>query len=138
MQRSPLGGRGFESFSEDPYLSGAMAAATISGVQSTGVAATIKHFVCNDQEHERAAVDVQITERALREIYLMPFMIAQRDAKPMAFMTSYNRVNGLHCSEDPKLLQKLLRGEWGFDGLIMSDWYDGIYFRVAYWVSHCC
>ena len=122
MQRSPLGGRGFESFSEDPYLAGKIASATIQGIQSKGVAATIKHFVCNDQEHERQAVDSIVSERALREIYLMPFQIAQRDAKPMCYMTSYNRVNGVHVSEDPKLIQSILRNEWGFDGMVMSDW----------------
>jgi beta-glucosidase len=123
MQRSPLGGRGFESFSEDPYLSGAVGSAVVSGIQSTGVAATIKHFVCNDQEHERQAVTSIVTERALREIYLMPFQIAQRDSKPKCYMTSYNRVNGEHTSESMKLLQSILRDEWGFDGMVMSDWY---------------
>jgi beta-glucosidase len=122
MQRSPLGGRGFESFSEDPYLAGAMSAATVNGIQSTGVAATIKHYVCNDQEDQRQAVDSILTERALREIYLMPFMIAQRDSRPECYMTAYNRVNGVHASENPRLLQDVLRGEWGFDGLVMSDW----------------
>lgn len=122
MQRSPLGGRGFESFSEDPYLAGAISAATIQGIQSQGVSATIKHFVCNDQEDERQAVDSIVTERALREIYLMPFQIAQRDARPWCYMTSYNRVNGVHVSENPKLIRRLLREEWGFDGLVMSDW----------------
>jgi beta-glucosidase len=122
MQRSPLGGRGFESFSEDPVLAGAFASATISGIQSTGVAATIKHFVCNDQEHERQAVNSIVSERALREIYLMPFQIAQRDAQPMCYMTAYNRVNGEHASESKQLLQTILRDEWAFDGLVMSDW----------------
>ncbi|KAF9639181.1 putative beta-glucosidase protein [Lasiodiplodia theobromae] len=123
MQRSPLGGRGFESFSEDPYLAGAMSAATVQGIQSTGVAATIKHFVCNDQEHERQAVDAIVTPRALREIYLMPFQIAQRDARPLAYMTAYNRVNGVHMSDNREILQGILRDEWGFDGLVMSDWF---------------
>ncbi|KAK5467296.1 beta-glucosidase [Exophiala xenobiotica] len=123
MQRSPLGGRGFESFSEDPFLAGAMSAATVNGIQSTGVAATIKHYVCNDQEDQRQAVDSILTERALREIYLMPFMIAQRDSRPECYMTAYNRVNGVHASENPRLLQEVLRGEWGFDGLVMSDWF---------------
>nr|KAK5442199.1 beta-glucosidase [Exophiala xenobiotica] len=123
MQRSPLGGRGFESFSEDPFLAGAMSAATVNGIQSTGVAATIKHYVCNDQEDQRQAVDSILTERALREIYLMPFMIAQRDSRPECYMTAYNRVNGVHASENPRLLQDVLRGEWGFDGLVMSDWF---------------
>ncbi|CAK7206644.1 beta-glucosidase [Sporothrix eucalyptigena] len=121
-QRSPLGGRGFESFSEDPVLSGAMAAATVAGIQSRGVSATIKHFVCNDQEHERMKQDSRVSQRALREIYALPFQIALRDAKPWALMTSYNRVNGVHASEDPYLLKEVLRGEWSFDGMVMSDW----------------
>ena len=123
MQRSPLGGRGFESFSEDPFLAGSMTAATVSGIQSNGVSATVKHFVCNDSEHERQAVNAIVSQRALREIYLAPFQIAQRDATPWAYMTAYNRLNGVHCSEDPMLLQSILRDEWGFDGLVMSDWH---------------
>jgi beta-glucosidase len=123
MQRSPLGGRGFESFSEDPVLSGNLAAASVNGIQSTGVSATLKHFVCNDLEDKRMSSNSVVSERALRELYLMPFQIAQRDAKPWAYMTAYNLVNGVHCSEDPKLLQSILRDEWGFDGLIMSDWF---------------
>lgn len=123
IQRSPLGGRGFESYSEDPYLAGALAAAMVKGIQSTGVASCIKHFVCNDMEHERQAVSCVLTERALREIYLMPFMVAQRDSKPMAYMTSYSKINGVHVSENAKIMQHILRGEWGFDGPIMSDWY---------------
>jgi beta-glucosidase len=123
MQRSPLGGRGFESFSEDPILAGYMAAATVKGIQATGVIATIKHFVCNDQEHERQGANSVVTERAMREIYLLPFQIAQRDAKPKAYMTAYNKVNGTHASEKRELLQGILRDEWGFDGLVMSDWY---------------
>ena len=126
IQRSPLGGRGFESYSEDPVLAGNLAAASINGIQSTGVAATLKHFVCNDLEHKRMASNSVLSERALREVYLMPFQIAQRDAKPLAIMTSYNLVNGLHASENPKLIQKILREEWGFDGLVMSDWF-GVY-----------
>ncbi|KIJ31838.1 glycoside hydrolase family 3 protein [Sphaerobolus stellatus SS14] len=122
IQRSPLGGRSFESFSEDPHLSGTLAAAYVNGLQSKGVAATIKHFVANDQEHERTGVDSVISPRALREIYLYPFMLAQRDAKPFAYMTAYNRLGGVHCSEDPRLLKDILRREWGFDGLVMSDW----------------
>lgn len=99
-----------------------MAAATVNGIQSTGVAATIKHFVANDQEHERQACNSIVTQRALREIYLMPFQIAQRDAKPVCLMTAYNRVNGIHVSESLGLLKRILRGEWGYDGLVMSDW----------------
>ena len=122
MQRSPLGGRGFESYSEDPYLSGAMAAATVNGIQSKGVSATIKHFVCNDQEHERQAVNTIVTARPLREIYLMPFQIAERDARPECVMSAYNKVNGLHASENARLLHGILREEWRFNGMIMSDW----------------
>lgn len=129
MQRSPLGGRGFESFSEDPYLAGAMTAATVNGIQSTGVGATVKHFVTNDQEHKRMSVNSIVTERALREIYLMPFQIAQRDAKPWCYMTAYNQLNGTHLSENPRILQEILRKEWGFEGLVMSDWF-GTYSAV--------
>ncbi|WWD16370.1 hypothetical protein CI109_100796 [Kwoniella shandongensis] len=123
IQRSPLGGRAFESFSEDPTLSGHIAAAYVNGLQSQGVSATIKHFVGNDQEHERMGEDSIIAPRPLREIYLRPFQIAQRLSKPRAYMTSYNKVNGTHCSENEWLLKELLRKEWGHDGLIMSDWY---------------
>ncbi|RMZ81505.1 hypothetical protein DV738_g2298, partial [Chaetothyriales sp. CBS 135597] len=126
MQRSPTGGRGFESFSEDPFLSGTIAAATINGLQSTGVAATIKHFVCNDSEHERMVVNAVVSERALREIYLLPFQIALRDADPWCMMSAYNRVNGTYASECPKLLKDILRDDWGYKGLVMSDWF-GVY-----------
>lgn len=122
MQRSPLGGRGFESFSEDPLLSGVCASSVINGIQGTGVIATIKHFVANDQEHERMAVDSIVTARALREIYLLPFQISIRNSKPGSVMTAYNKVNGLHVSENPKFIQDILRGEWGWEGLVMSDW----------------
>ncbi|KAI8313039.1 putative beta-glucosidase K [Colletotrichum sp. SAR11_59] len=121
--RSPLNGRGFESFSEDPHLSGILAGSIIKGVQSRGTLAALKHFVANDQETEKMSVDVCISDRALREIYLMPFQIALRDSKPRVVMSSYNKVQGLHVSESPKILQDILRKEWGFDGLIMSDWY---------------
>ncbi|KAI8266339.1 putative beta-glucosidase K [Colletotrichum sp. SAR11_239] len=121
--RSPLNGRGFESFSEDPHLSGILAGSIIKGVQSRGTLAALKHFVANDQETEKMSVDVCISDRALREIYLMPFQIALRDSNPRVVMSSYNKVQGLHVSESPKILQDILRKEWGFDGLIMSDWY---------------
>lgn len=126
MQRSPLGGRGFESIGEDPFLSGLSAAALIKGIQSTGVQATIKHFLCNDQEDKRMAVQSIVTERALREIYALPFQLAVRDSQPGAFMTAYNGVNGVFCSENEKYLDGLLRKEWGWDGLVMSDWL-GVY-----------
>ncbi|KZT03419.1 glycoside hydrolase family 3 protein [Laetiporus sulphureus 93-53] len=123
IQRNPLGGRAFESFSEDPYLSGTLAAAYVNGLQSKGVASTIKHFVANDQEHERTAANSVVSDRALREIYLYPFMLAQKHARPWSFMTSYGRIGGVHCSENPTLLHDILREEWDFDGLVMSDWF---------------
>jgi len=123
LVRSPLGGRGFESLGEDPVLSGLGAAALIQGMQSEGVQATIKHFVCNDQEDRRNAVQSIVTRRALRELYALPFQIAVRDADPGAVMTSYNGVNGTYVSESRELLEGLLRREWGFQGLVMSDWW---------------
>ncbi|OBT72490.1 hypothetical protein VF21_08687 [Pseudogymnoascus sp. 05NY08] len=123
IQRSPLGGRGFESLSEDPVLAGVGAAGLVNGIQDTGIVACIKHFVCNDQEHERNAVDVIITNRAMREIYLLAFQIAVRDSKPGSFMTAYNKINGTHVSENPKILKDILRGEWAWEGMTMSDWY---------------
>ena len=129
MQRSPLGGRGFESIGEDPFLAGLGAAALVRGIQSTGVQAGIKHFLCNDQEHQRMGVQSIVTERALREIYALPFQLAVRDAHPGAFMTAYNGINGTFCSENKKYLDDMLRKEWGWEGLIMSDWY-GTYSTV--------
>lgn len=123
MQRSPLGGRGFESIGEDPVLAGLGSAAIVRGIESTGIQATPKHFVCNDQEHRRNAVQSIVTERALREIYALPFQLTFRDASPGALMTAYNGVNGTFCSENHDLLEKLVRKEWGWDGMIMSDWY---------------
>jgi len=123
MPRSPLGGRDFETFSEDPYLSGKLAGSYINGTQSTGVISTLKHFVANDQEHERAAVNVFVNDRALREIYLLPFQIAIADSQPGAIMSAYNRLNGRHLSESKDMLEGVLRKEWGWTGMIMSDWY---------------
>ncbi|KAM0545338.1 hypothetical protein ACHAPJ_011410 [Fusarium lateritium] len=123
LVRGPLNGRGFESFSEDPYLSGVLATAIIKGVQSRGTAAALKHFVANDQETAKMMTDICMSERALREVYLKPFQMAVRDAKPKVVMSSYNKVNGIHVSESKKLLQDILRREWEYDGLVMSDWY---------------
>lgn len=123
MQRSPLGGRGFESLGEDPVLAGLGASALINGIQSKGIQATIKHFVCNDLEHKRNATQAIVTDRALREIYAKPFQIAVRDSNPASFMTAYNGINGTYCSENKELLDGLLRGEWGWKGLVMSDWF---------------
>ncbi|KFY67004.1 hypothetical protein V497_00594 [Pseudogymnoascus sp. VKM F-4516 (FW-969)] len=120
--RSPLGGRAFESFSEDPTLSGIIAAEYINALQGEGISAAIKHFIANDQEHERMGQDSIIGARALRDIYLRPFQIAQARACPWSYMTSYNKLNGTHCAEHEWLLKDLLRTEWGFDGLVMSDW----------------
>lgn len=122
IQRAPIGGRGFESFSEDPFLSGTLCGAYCNGVQEEDILTTPKHFVCNDQEHERMAVNSIVTDRALREIYLMPFMLGIKKARPAAIMTAYNKVNGIHASENTKLYD-ILRQEWKWDGLVMSDWY---------------
>jgi beta-glucosidase len=122
VQRSPLGGRGFESFAEDPLLSGLLAAAYCNGVQDENIISSIKHFVCNDQEDKRMSVNIIASARAIREIYLFPFMIAIRDSNPGSLMTSYNKLNGTHCSENRELLKDILRGEWGWNGLVVSDW----------------
>ncbi|KAM0749713.1 glycoside hydrolase family 3 protein [Meredithblackwellia eburnea MCA 4105] len=126
MQRSPLGGRGFESFGEDPVLSGLISSAYINGLQSKNVSACLKHFVANDQEFERFSNDSVVSQRALREIYLEPFRLAVKHAKPNSLMTSYNKVNGTHASENEQILKDILRGEWGWEGLLMSDW-TGVY-----------
>ncbi|KAL4955815.1 beta-glucosidase precursor [Aspergillus filifer] len=125
MIRSPLGGRGFESLGEDPVLSGLSAAAIIRGIQSTGIQATIKHFVFNGQEHRRNGVQSIVTKRALREIYALPFQIAVCDSRPGVFMTAYNGVNGTFCCDN----EKLFKDEWGREGLVMSDW-CGLYSTV--------
>ncbi|GMM34523.1 hypothetical protein DASC09_018480 [Saccharomycopsis crataegensis] len=122
IQRIPNGGRGFESFAEDPVLAGELAAAYINGFQESGLAASLKHFVCNDQENDRFSSNSIVTDRALREIYLKAFEIAITKSNPKSIMTSYNKVNGIHVSENPYFLEKILRNEWGWDGLIMSDW----------------
>lgn len=118
MHRSPLGGRNFESFSEDPLLTGKLAAAYIRGLQSKNVAATIKHFVGNEQETHRMTINTIVEDRALREIYLKPFEIAIREANPWALMSSYNLVNGIHSDMNHWLLQEVLREEWKYDGYV--------------------
>ena len=121
--RTPLAGRTFESFSEDPLLTSRLAVAYVEGVQRGGVGCCIKHFACNDQEHERMTISAEVPERALREIHLAAFEAAVREADVWSVMTAYNKVNGVYCGEQPDLIGGILRGEWGFDGLVMSDWF---------------
>lgn len=122
MKRSPLCGRNFEYFSEDPYQAGKMAAAYIRGIQSQGVAACPKHFAVNSQELRRMAMNAVIDERTLREIYLTGFEIAVKEGGAKALMTSYNEINGTYANENEHLLKDILRGEWGFDGMVVTDW----------------
>ncbi len=123
LHRSPLGGRNFETYSEDPILAGKTAAAFIRGVQSKGVATTVKHFAGNEAEFQRMTIDSVIDERTLRELYLLPFELAIREGGSLGIMTGYNRLNGSYCAEHHELLHDILRGEWGFDGFVISDWY---------------
>jgi len=122
MHRNPLNGRNFECFSEDPVLASAMAVTYVRGVQSQGVAATIKHFIGNECEHERRTTSSEIDEKTLREIYFPPFEAAVKEAGVACVMTAYNALNGVHTSENPWLLDTVLRQEWGFEGVVMSDW----------------
>ena len=122
IKRSPLCGRNFEYFSEDPYLSGKMAAAYVRGIQQEGVYACPKHFAVNSQELRRMAMDAVIDERTLREIYLTGFEIAVKEGGAKAIMSSYNEVNGIYANENKHLLQEILRKEWGFDGIVITDW----------------
>lgn len=122
IKRSPLCGRNFEYFSEDPLLAGELAAAWIEGLQSRGVAASLKHFAVNNQESRRMTMDAQVDMATLREIYLRGFELAIKKAKPGTVMCSYNRINGLYSSENPWLLRQLLRDEWGYEGATVSDW----------------
>ena len=122
MKRSPLGGRNFEYFSEDPYLAGEMAASLINGVQSKGVGTSLKHYAANSQEFQRFSISAEIDERTLREIYLPAFEKAVKQAQPWTVMCSYNKINGTFGSEHYHLLTEILKNEWGFEGLVVSDW----------------
>ena len=123
LHRSPLAGRNFECYSEDPLLSGALAAGYVRGVQSNGVFATVKHFVGNDAEFERSSINSVIDERSLRELYLVPFEVAVREGGALAIMTAYNRLNGRWLTQQREYLLDILRDEWGFEGLVMTDWF---------------
>ena len=122
MKRSPLGGRNFEYFSEDPYLAGEMAASLINGVQSKGVGTSLKHYAANNQEFQRFSISAEVDERTLREVYLPAFEKAVKQASPWTVMCSYNKVNGTFASEHHTLLTDILKKEWGFEGLVVSDW----------------
>ncbi len=123
LHRTPIGGRTFECYSEDPELTGALAAAYVRAVQAHDVAVTVKHLVCNDTEIDRMTVDVVVDERPLRELYLRPFERAVKEGGAWGIMSAYNRVNGDHAAENRKLLTDILRAEWGFDGFVVSDWF---------------
>jgi beta-glucosidase len=123
LQRSPLLGRGFEAFGEDPILSGTLGAAYIRGVQDRGVATCIKHYAAHDQSKDSIEDNICMTQRTLRELHLLPFQLAFKLSDPWAVMSAYQMINGIHASENPLLLKHILREDWGFKGLVMSDWW---------------
>ncbi|NJM14582.1 MAG: glycoside hydrolase family 3 protein [Bacteroidales bacterium] len=129
IYRAPMCGRNFEYLGEDPFLAGKIASAYIKGMQNQGIAATAKHYVANNQDYDRRNISSDIDERTLREIYLPAFERCVKEAEVACIMSAYNLVNGIHCSEHDKLLNGVLKGEWGFKGFVMSDWvstYDGL------------
>jgi beta-glucosidase len=123
LQRSPLIGRGFEAFGEDPWLSGTLASDYVNGVQSESVACAIKHYAAHDQSTMSQEDSIWASERTLRELHLLPFQIAAKQANPWSIMTSYHKINGIHTAEHPWLINQVLREDWGWDGLVMSDWF---------------
>lgn len=129
MKRSPLCGRNFEYIAEDPFLAGRLGASYVHGVQKNGIGVSVKHFCANNQEHDRMSIDTIVDERALREIYLSAFEYIVKKEQPKTIMSSYNRVNGTYMAENKRLLTDVLRGEWGFEGMVVSDW-GGINDRV--------
>ncbi len=131
IHRGVLNGRNFECYAEDPYLSAQLAKAYIEGVQSEGVAACVKHYVCNDSEFERNSISSEVNERTLHEIYLPPFKTAVKDAQTWSIMSAYNKVNGTFMSENPHLLLDILKKEWGFDGAVISDWWGSYSYDAA-------
>ncbi|WP_198161930.1 glycoside hydrolase family 3 protein, partial [Nocardia puris] len=122
IKRDPRGGRNFEYYSEDPHLTGALGAAWVTGVQGAGVGASLKHFAANNAEYDRMRMSSDVDPRPLREIYLRAFAHIVRTARPWTVMCSYNRINGVHAAQNRWLLTDVLRGEWGFDGVVVSDW----------------